>query len=138
MLSSRRKSYWWAREARLSEPSYFRQLTQRWRTYGKVRRKFSMPVAAAAMPVAALPRPAANENRAKRKTYTVYWTEAGVTEAEFVVSKRNVHATEYNGLEEALALTRRVNNHMGIVWLITCSDGTRLTKSAIEKLVRKA
>ncbi|MGP0090242.1 MAG: hypothetical protein ACLPKB_09835 [Xanthobacteraceae bacterium] len=96
-----------------------------------------MPIAAA-VPVAALPRPAANENRATRTTYTVYWTEAGITEAESLVNKRNVHSTEYDGLDEALVLSRHVNNSMGIVWLITCSDGTRLTKSAIEKLVRKA
>jgi hypothetical protein len=137
MLIARKRLYWWAKEARISEDSYFRQLTQRWRTASKVRRKPSVSVAAA-LPVAPLPNPAANENKTIRTTYTVYWTDAGVTEAEFLVHKRNVHSAEHNELDEALVCARRVSHNMGIVWLINCSDGTRLTKSSIDKLVRRS
>jgi hypothetical protein len=131
MLSSRRKLFWWASEGRPSEPSYFRQLSQRWRAFGRSRRRLIVPVAAMA-------RRAGNGEQAVRPTYTVYWTDAAVSEAEFLANGQSVRSANYDELDDALGWARRVNNNIGIAWLISGYDGTRLTRSEIEKLVRKS
>ena len=89
------------------------------------------------MTVPVMPNIAANVNKAARATYTVYWTEAGISEPEFLANRRSVHSVDYNQLGEALACAHRVNRTGGTAWLIAGSDGSRLTKSQIEKRGRK-
>lgn len=132
MLSSSRNLYWWAREARLSEVSYFRQLAQRWRTFAGGLGTHLRPVAAMAGHTSK-----GDNGAAVRMTNTVYWTRGGVTESEFLANKARLQPAAYHELDDALGWARNVNKNGGIAWLIACHDGTNLARSEIEKIVRK-
>src|SRR5712691_1571878 len=132
MSSPSRGLYWWAREVRLAELSYFRQLAQRWRTFAEGRGSPLRPIAATASHAWK-----GDKGAAMRGTNTVYWTRGGVTESEFLANKTNLQPAEHHELDDALGWARNVNKNGGIAWLIACHDGTNLTRSEIEKIVRK-
>ena len=125
MSSSSRELYWWARQARLSEVSYFRQLIQQWRTFSGHR---TLPLRSVVT---------IGKHAARYGTNTVYWTRAGVAESELSANKAELRPTEYRELNDAIAWARDVINNGGIAWLIACRDGTNLARSEIEKIVRK-
>jgi len=132
MLSPSRELYWWASDVRLSEISYFRQLARRWRSCAEGRGAFLRPSAATATPARK-----GDKGAAIRPTNTVYWTRGGVTESEFLANMPNLQPAEHHELDDALGWARSVNNNGGIAWLIACRDGTNLTRSEIEKIVRR-
>jgi hypothetical protein len=128
---SKSKSHWWATDARLSESSYFRQLSQQWR--GLVReRPNKSSLSALASQINKGDKPSS-----VRPLYRVYWTKGAVTEAEFLDDKSQSKSAEYYDLNDALGWARHINKSVGIAWLIACPSGTSLTRSEIEEIVRK-
>jgi hypothetical protein len=132
MLSPSRELYWWARDVRLSEVSYFRQLARRWRSFADGRGTLLGPIAGTASHAWK-----GDQGAATRGTNTVYWTRGGVTESEFLASMASLQPAEHHELDDALGWARSVNNNGGIAWLIACRDGTNLTRSEIEKIIRR-
>ncbi|MCC6777468.1 MAG: hypothetical protein IT537_12690 [Hyphomicrobiales bacterium] len=128
---SKQKTHWWTTDARLSETSYFRHLSQQWRGLVRERPRPSSLATLAGQIVTADKGPSA------RTLYRVYWTKGEVTEAEFLDNRNQSKSAEYYDLNDALGWARHINKSVGIAWLIACPSGTSLTRAEIEEIVRK-
>jgi hypothetical protein len=123
-------SFWWASDVRLSDVSYFRQLSQQWRTVAQNRKGASGSQPATADKIG-------SREAALRMAYLVYWTKADITEAEFMANGDQAQSAEFRSLDDALGWARHVNRIIGISWLIACPSGASLARAEIEEIVRK-
>ncbi len=68
--------------------------------------------------------------------HIIYFTDMPISEAEYLARKAHLTPVSYHELDDALGMARIINARGGVPWEIVSSDGKKIDRAEISRLVK--